>query len=133
MEEEKKKEQDEKGFVVKDRRFSARQEEQVSPPGKEDKAEATSEAPRSREEAPLPEVSFISFVLSLSTSALIHLGEIEDPVTQKTEKRLPHAKQTIDLLALLQEKTKGNLTQQEEKVIENILYDLRMRYVRAVS
>jgi hypothetical protein len=61
------------------------------------------------------------------------LGEIEDPISQQTAKNLPLAKQTIDLIGMLKEKTKGNLTPEEAKLIENILFDLRMRYVKATS
>jgi hypothetical protein len=61
------------------------------------------------------------------------LGEIQDPVTQQLAKDPPLAKQTIDLIGMLKEKTKGNLTSDEEKVLENLLYDLRMRYVKASS
>jgi hypothetical protein len=78
----------------------------------------------------LPQVSFSSFILSLSTSALVHLGEVPDPVTQKMDKHLPLAKQTIDLLGMLMEKTKGNLSGDEEKMMEHLLADLRWRYVR---
>jgi len=85
------------------------------------------------QEIPLPEINFINFLFSLSTSALIQLGEIQDPVTQKATKNLPLAKQTIDLIIMLREKTKGNLTPDEEKLIENILYDLRIRYVKATG
>ena len=69
----------------------------------------------------------------MSTSVLIQLGEIEDPINQQSAKNLPLAKQTIDLIGMLKEKTKGNLTPDEEKVVENILYDLRMRYVKALG
>jgi len=84
-------------------------------------------------EGPLPEINFANLILSLSTSALIQLGEIEDPFTQKESKNLPVAKQTIDLIGMLKEKTKGNLTPEEEKFIEQILFDLRMRYVKAAA
>jgi hypothetical protein len=86
-----------------------------------------------KQEVPLPEISFINLIFSLSTSALIQLGEIQDPVTQQLAKDPPLAKQTIDLIGMLKEKTKGNLTSDEEKVLENLLYDLRMRYVKASS
>jgi hypothetical protein len=124
----------EKTFVVRDKRFSAAKEEkderQTTEEGK------TKESPRgdaSAKEETLPEVDFNSFIFSLSTSALIQLGEIEDPFTQKSAKNLPLAKQTIDLIGMIKEKTKGNLTPQEERVIENILYDLRMRYIKAAG
>ena len=124
----------EKTFVVRDKRFSAAKEEKEERQTKEERK--TEEPPRgdaSAKEEALPEVDFNSFIFSLSTSALIQLGEIEDPFTQKSTKNLPLAKQTIDLIGMLKEKTKGNLTPQEERVIENILYDLRMRYVKAAG
>lgn len=80
--------------------------------------------------APLPEVSFSTFVLSLNASALVHLGILEDPATGQKRKNLAVGKQTIDILALLEEKTRGNLTEDEEGLLKNLLYDLRMVYVR---
>jgi hypothetical protein len=122
----------EQGFVVKDRRFSAKKDEADS----EAREEIPREEPQTKEEMadqdiPLPEINFTNFLLSLSTSILIQLGEVQDPMTNQNEKNLPVAKQTIDLLGMLREKTKGNLTPDEEKLFENLLYDLRMRYVRA--
>ena len=61
------------------------------------------------------------------------MGEIEDPISQQTVKNLPLAKQTIDLIGMLKEKTKGNLGPDEAKVLDAILYDLRMRYVKATT
>ncbi|OGQ00477.1 MAG: hypothetical protein A2Z51_09985 [Deltaproteobacteria bacterium RBG_19FT_COMBO_52_11] len=78
-------------------------------------------------------MDFASFIFSLSTSALLHLGEVPDPVTQNREKNLTLAKQTIDILGMLQEKTRGNLTSEEEKMMETLLTDLRWRYVREVK
>ena len=77
----------------------------------------------------LPSIDFSTFVLSLSHSALLHLGEAPHPDTNRLEKNLPLARQTIDLIALLEEKTKGNLTGDEERLLHQILFDLRMRYV----
>jgi hypothetical protein len=77
----------------------------------------------------LPRVDFATFVLSLSHSALMHLGEAPNPETGTVEKSLPLARQTIDLIAMLDERTKGNLTGDEERLIGQILFDLRMRYV----
>jgi archaellum component FlaD/FlaE len=130
MNEEKRDESQDKGFVVKDRRFSAKKEEEVK--SKEEVKEK--EPPKedtSEKEVPLPEINFNSLILSLSTSALIQLGEIRDPQTNQPAKNLPLAKQTIDLIGLLKEKTKGNLTPDEEKLLDSVLFDLRMRYVRA--
>ena len=79
--------------------------------------------------AGLPEITFSSFILSLSSSALFHFGEIPDPVTNKKQKNIELAKQTIDILGLLEKKTAGNLEKDEAVLLENLLYDLRMRYV----
>ncbi len=136
------KEENEKGFTVRDKRHFAEGKPEA-PKEEEEKKEgaetAKTEQPRekkekepsSEEEAPLPEINFSNFIFSLSTSALIQLGEIPDPVSKESGKNLPMAKQTIDIVGMLQEKTKGNLTPDEETLVENILYDLRMRYVTA--
>jgi hypothetical protein len=76
-------------------------------------------------------LTFGSFIMSLSTSALIYLGQVPDPVSGKTITDLVGARQTIDLISLLKEKTKGNLTPDEESFIDGILYDLRMLFVNA--
>jgi hypothetical protein len=123
-----------KGFVVRDKRFSATKEEnEESQIKEEEKVKETPKEEVSAQEGPLPEIDFTNFILSLSTSALVQLGEIKDPFTQKSAKNLPLAKQTIDLVGMLKEKTKGNLSPEEEKVIEYVLYDLRMRYVKAAG
>ena len=79
-----------------------------------------------------PSLDFNALVLSLGSSAIVHLGEAPDPTTgQKREKPdLAMAQQSIDLLAMLQEKTRGNLTPDEARFLDNILYDLRMLYVQ---
>jgi hypothetical protein len=77
-----------------------------------------------------PSIDFNTFILSLSTSALMHLGTLpgaEDDATVN----LAHAKQSIDCIALLEEKTRGNLTGEEERLITEVLYDLRLRFVAA--
>jgi Domain of unknown function (DUF1844) len=79
-------------------------------------------------------LDFNAFVLSLGSSALIHLGQAPDPVSGKTQDPdLPLAQQSIDLLALLQEKTRGNLTEDEAHFLDTLLYDLRVRYVAAAG
>ncbi len=127
-------EEQEKSFVVRDKRFSAKKEEnEESQIKEEEKTEDTPGGDSLSQEGPLPEIDFNSFIFSLSTSALIQLGEVQDPFTQTIVKNLPLAKQTIDLIGMLRDKTKGNLTSEEEKVIDYILYDLRMRYVKAAG
>ncbi|MEJ2154411.1 MAG: DUF1844 domain-containing protein [Desulfobacteraceae bacterium] len=79
----------------------------------------------------LPKIDFSTFVLSINSSALVQLGLIEDPSTGQKTKNIPLAKQTIDILAMLEEKTSGNLTNDEENILKNILYELRMQYVKA--
>ena len=76
----------------------------------------------------LPQIDFSTFVVSLSHSALVHLGDATD-ADGSMSKDLPMAHQTIDILALLQEKTKGNLDGDEERLLAQVLYDLRMRFV----
>ncbi len=78
----------------------------------------------------MPEVTFSSFVLSLNTSALYHLGDIGDPRTGKKNVDLDLAKNAIDTLALLQEKTKGNLSSDEGELLTRIVYELKMRFVQ---
>ncbi len=77
----------------------------------------------------LPPIDFATFTLSLAHSARMHLGEEPHPETNKVEKNLPLAKQNIDILGMLEEKTKGNLTGDEERLLAQVLFDLRMRYV----
>jgi hypothetical protein len=81
----------------------------------------------------MPEVTFTAFIMSLNTSALFHLGEISDPVTGEKQQDLVLAMHTIDTLKLLEDKTQGNLTGEEQDILKNILYDLKMRYVAKVS
>lgn len=77
----------------------------------------------------LPVVDFHTFILSLGSSALLHLGELDHPDGTESRPDLPLAKHTIDIIVMLQEKTKGNLSPPEEHLIESLLYDLRLRYV----
>lgn len=79
----------------------------------------------------LPSLDFSTLVLSLSQTALVHLGDQVDPtiVDGHTHRDLGLARQTIDLLGVLQEKTKGNLTGEEERLLDQLLYDLRLRFV----
>lgn len=79
----------------------------------------------------MPEVTFTGFILSLNTSALFHLGELPHPETGQKVFDLDLVKNSIDTLNLLQEKTRGNLDRQESELLTNILYELKMRYVKA--
>ncbi len=81
----------------------------------------------------MPEVTFTTFIMSLNTSALFHLGELVDPVTGQKGMDMVLAKHTIDTLQLLKDKTSGNLTEKENVLLENVLGDLKLRYVQATS
>lgn len=89
--------------------------------------------PGSGDGSPRPKVDFTSFLLSLSSSVLVNLGEVPDPTTGSTEVHLEVARQTIDLLALIEEKTKGNLTPEEQRLVEHVLPDLKLRYLKAIK
>jgi len=80
-------------------------------------------------EAPFAEMTFSTFIMGITTQALMHLGEIVDPTQQQLSRDLAAAKQMIDLLGILRDKTKGNLDPGEERLLGEMLYDLRMRYV----
>jgi hypothetical protein len=110
------------GFAVNDRRIFA-----------DEQGTARVEEPAAPAPAAAPAIDFHTFVLSLGSSALLHLGELERPEAAGPEKDLSLAKHTIDILGMLQEKTRGNLTPAEAKLIESLLYDLRLRYVDALG
>ncbi|MGQ0507440.1 MAG: DUF1844 domain-containing protein [Myxococcaceae bacterium] len=76
-------------------------------------------------------VEFTTFLLGLASTALIHMGESPNPETSRSERNLPLARQSLDLLSLLKDKTRGNLTREEERVFDELLADLRLRYVEA--
>jgi hypothetical protein len=80
----------------------------------------------------MPTLSFTAFVVSLATTAAIHLGDLADPATgERLEPNLEGATQMIEILSLLEEKTRGNLTAEERQVLEQVLYELRVRYLEA--
>ena len=83
--------------------------------------------------AALPEISFSTFILSLNSSALVHLGLEADPSTGQQSANLPLAKQTIDILAMLEKKTSGNLSDDERRLLTNIVYELRLMYVKQMK
>ena len=123
------------GFTIKDRRTfdtEGKVKEEAKEEAKEEgKKDETAEERVEKEFTPLPEVNFSSFLLSLSSSILLHLGEIADPQSGEKKKDLALAKQTIDIITLLKDKTEGNLTEEEKNLLEHLLYDLRMRFVKA--
>jgi hypothetical protein len=129
------KDPEEKGFVIKDKRaFDKSGEVRPTEPGKakEEKTVEEKKPPKreAEEKAPLPEINFPNFLLSLNTSAMYHFGDLPDPVSKETKKDLAAAKQTIDILDMLKEKTEGNLDDGEKKLLDGILFELKMRYVK---
>ncbi|MBU1744955.1 MAG: DUF1844 domain-containing protein [Proteobacteria bacterium] len=85
------------------------------------------------EDSPLPEINFAGFIFSLSTTAMYHFGDFPDPVTKESQRNLPAAKQTIDILSILKTKTEGNLDEQEKQMLDGILYELRMRFIKEMT
>ena len=81
----------------------------------------------------MPEVTFATFVMSLNTSVLYHLGQLRDPDTGRTETNFDLARHAIDTLVMLEQKTKGNLAKDEDELLKNIVYDTKMRFVKAVK
>ena len=130
-----------KGFVIKDKRAlddkgELKEEKRDTEAKVKEEKETEKKKVETQEEterAPLPEVNFNSLIFSLSSSALLHLGEIADPQSGQKKKDIALAKHTIDTIAMLKAKTKGNLTGEEEKFLESILTDLRWRYVKGAG
>jgi uncharacterized protein DUF1844 len=132
-----------RGFRVTDRRrFAETGEAREDAPARTAPEPPPAERPTSAEPAAGPAaaaeaphgvpVNFSTFVLGLSTQALLHLGEIPNPMTNAVERDLEAAKHVIDILGILQEKTRNNLDAGEENLLSSVLYDLRMRYVDLV-
>jgi hypothetical protein len=118
------------GFVVKDKRFSESSETKEEPAAVKEPNVKEKVVEPTAESSDYPPVNFTNFVISLSTSALFHFGDFPEYEGGKAEKNLPAAKQTIDILDMLNEKTKGNLDQNEASLIQGVLYELKMRYVK---
>jgi len=79
----------------------------------------------------MSDLSFTAFVLSLASAAAVHFGDVPDEAGRKGEPNLEGASQMIDILTLLEQKTRGNLTAEERQVLEQVLYELRMRFIEA--
>ena len=135
----------EQSFKVTDRRSSVQEEQAEEPKQTADEpvssqtqterpvqdTETQTQTSQPTEAPPFPEANLLTLIFSLYTHAQICLGVLPDPLTQQPQKDLPQAKYNIDLLGVLQAKTTGNLTQEEEQTLESILYEARMAYVSA--
>lgn len=135
-------EKKDKTFVIRDKRIFAetgdvRRDEEPPPEIKPGETKAEPERQASKNEAPeapleeaFPEANFVNFILSLSTTAMYHFGDFPDPESQKAQRNLAAAKQTIDILGMLKSKTEGNLDDNEKSLMDGLLFELRMRYVK---
>ena len=114
------------GFVVEDKRSSQVSEDEAQNTSDEMPAEDLSSG---TEEGQNFQIDFSTFIFSLTSSAFYNLGDMPDPMTGKTETNLPAVQQTIDMLGMLKEKTKGNLSPEETKLMEQMIYELQIKYV----
>ena len=124
-------EKEDEGFVIKDKRSSQISEEDARTQEKAKAAEPKEPTPQHEHEheGGQFQIDFSTFILSLTSSAFYHLGDMPDPTTGKAETNLPAVQQTIDMLLMLREKTKGNLSGDEAKLLEQLIYELQMKYI----
>lgn len=133
----------EKEFTVRDRRSTVSESPSTSDTAKEadtqksassePKLADTDRAAEEQKSEPLPELDFSAFIFSLATTAQVGLGVIPNPQTNLQVRNLPAAKQMIDIIGMLKEKTTGNLTQDEQALVDSILYNLRMQYIKTLE
>ena len=118
------------GFVIKDKRSSQISEDDASFIDSQEAKDPEEQKASPKEEQTEPfQVDFSTFIMSLTSSAFYHLGDMADPTTGKKEVNLPAVQQTIDMLIMLREKTKGNLAEDEKKLLEQLIYELQVKYV----
>ncbi len=116
------------GFVIKDNRSSQLSEEEAETHDIKESSASDGAGTDHQQQQPF-QIDFSTFIMSLTSSAFYHLGDIADPETGKTETNLPAVHQTIDMLTMLREKTQNNLTTEENKLLEQLIYELQMKYV----
>ncbi len=118
------------GFVIKDKRSSQISEDDATFQDEQETKDQEKQTDSSKEKETEPfQVDFSTFIMSLTSSAFYHLGDMPDPSTGKKEVNLPAVQQTIDMLVMLREKTKGNLKEDEKKLLEQLVYELQVKYV----
>ena len=118
------------GFVIKDKRSSQISEDDATFQDEQETKDQEKQTDSSKEKETEPfQVDFSTFIMSLTSSAFYHLGDMPDPSTGKKEVNLPAVQQTIDMLIMLREKTKGNLKEDEKKLLEQLIYELQVKYV----
>ena len=118
------------GFVIKDKRSSQISEDDATfLDDQETKGQEEQTGSSKEKETESFQIDFSTFIMSLTSSAFYHLGDMPDPSTGKKEVNLPAVQQTIDMLIMLREKTKGNLKEDEKKLLEQLVYELQVKYV----
>ena len=118
------------GFVIKDKRSSQISEDDATFIDEQETKDQEKQTDSSKEKETEPfQVDFSTFIMSLTSSAFYHLGDMPDPSTGKKEVNLPAVQQTIDMLIMLREKTKGNLKEDEKKLLEQLVYELQVKYI----
>ena len=118
------------GFVIKDKRSSQISEDDATFQDQQETNDQEKQTDSSKEKETEPFQGYFStFIMSLTSSAFYHLGDMPDPSTGKKEVNLPAVQQTIDMLIMLREKTKGNLKEDEKKLLEQLVYELQVKYV----
>lgn len=117
------------GFVIKDKRSSNISEEEAKAQEEQEKPGQKEETPQEKPSGGGFQIDFSTFILSLTSSAFYHLGDVADPTTGKKETNLPAVEQTIDMLRMLKDKTQGNLTDDEAKLTEQLIYELQMKFL----
>ena len=124
------KEQEEQGFRITDKR-GFREDGEMRTPDVSAGApsSSTEKTPTEQEVPPRPPIDFPSYLLSYYTQGLVLLGEVPNPYTNKKEEDIEAARHTIDILTMLEQKTKGNLTKEEQQLLETVLYELRMKFM----
>jgi len=110
-----------KGYTFTDKRGQDKETEPVHEVNKEPQGES------------IPKIDFPTLIMSFASASMISMGLVPDPVTGEIQKNLLIAQQNIDVISLLREKTRGNVTQDEERLMEQILYELRMHYIEALK
>ena len=127
----------EQEFTVRDHRSGASETGETQPANKPVSPEQTQPGPdaweRRQDPGPAHDLDFSTFVISLASSTQVNLGAMPHPETNQTAQNFPAAKQMIDILTMLQTKTKGNLTEAEAALLEQVLFSLLLHYVRAVE
>lgn len=131
-------EEKKKGYTIKDSRgkdkktSTKKEAEKIIEPKSTDNSD-TSHTQETYDEKNLPKIDFSTLIMSLASASIISMGKVPDPQTGKTIKNLRLAQQNIDIISMLEEKTRGNLTDQEQDLMKNVLYELRLGFVDATK